>query len=494
MYCKKSVVRYSLHGALALFRIAMYYFLIFLCWNSLVVVNDAFAPSQYHTWLVLFHDRSMVRHATSMTAQRKRENSVPIVNGFFDEKSRERPVTAKMNKPGAEERQVHVTRILNEDPTSIENGEEYRLELKEIVESGSHGEQKFNRRTGVARNLSNHRLLSGEEEAAAGKIIALVRRVESVHTQLVKKNNRDVSVATWAAACNMTVAHLERVTLLGVRARTKLVRHNIRYVESLAQKLRTDSTKARTVPILDLISAGINGLRKASMRYDGRDRFLKFAHIFVRREMYEAISALRPGSVLSHKDQMLASRATLARRRLSMELQRPVTNKEVAKVLAVSEERLSSVVRDAQQKSTVVSIYSAASGGNSGQAGHGSEGQASTVTYLDLALSRDKFNPFASDTMQWQIDFLSALDILQSDEKRTLCLRYGLLDNNPRSLALTAELMCVSEEMIRKMINRAFEKIRESPFASKVLQAGPNKDKDEIMEVENVYPETRMIS
>lgn len=79
----------------------------------------------------------------------------------------------------------------------------------------------------------------------------------------------------------------------------------------------------------------------------------------------------------------------------------------------------------------------------------------------------------AGNRLQWQIEFLSAVEELPSSQKRILCLKYGLLeDMSIRSNKRVSELMEMSEEGVRKALKEAMETIRSSKYA-KVLESVP---------------------
>ena len=58
-----------------------------------------------------------------------------------------------------------------------------------------------------------------------------------------------------------------------------------------------------------------------------------------------------------------------------------------------------------------------------------------------------------------------ALDCLDPIERRTLSIRYGLMDGLARSIETTSELMCQSKEQTRKVLQDAFDKLKESPYS-----------------------------
>lgn len=48
-------------------------------------------------------------------------------------------------------------------------------------------------------------------------------------------------------------------------------------------------------------------------------------------------------------------------------------------------------------------------------------------TYMDLFLKADQSN-FSNEALMWKVDFNAALDCLNPQERRTIAIRYGLMD------------------------------------------------------------------
>lgn len=322
-----------------------------------------------------------------------------------------------------------------------------------------------------------YRLLSLEEEMTAGKFSHVGFRLDTYKMELKQKLGREPSSQEWAKACDLTPTQLDTYYSLALKARQRLVQHNFRLVDFWARRLIEHTTGGKSVSYYELVTEGVIGLTKAAIRYDGRGTFIKFAQPYVRSELYAGMTRLIPGSFLSHRTVMLSARANKVKERFEIIHQRKPTDQEVAKELKMSVRTLRAELNVAALKKTVISASSKIGGGSSrgsstktdadGKA-DGGDGN----TYWDL-LHNDEESKFASDNLQWKIEFQQALDeCLTPIEKRTLTIRYGLLDGKSRSINRTAELMCNSTEGIRKIIIRAMTKLRDSPYGS-ILEEGP---------------------
>lgn len=307
------------------------------------------------------------------------------------------------------------------------------------------------------------KLLTQDEEVTAGKFSAVGKKLEKTKISLERKLGRESTLEEWAAASKLSVREVELYSDLANRARNRLVQHNIRLVDHWTRRIIQNSKAAKQVSYYELVTEGIVGLTKAAENYDGRSRFAKYAEPYIRHELYKGMTSLRPGSFVSHKVMMMYYRSIRAQIQLRANLNREPTDEEIAAHLKTTV----NTVRAAREQSKKHVISADTQLGSDSDAG-----SSNTVTYLDLFLTADQEDTSKLDKLFWQLDVQQALDCLSPTERRTLNIRYGLLDGKPRNVETTAELMCVSAEGIRKTIIRAMEKIRNSPSA-RVLKEGP---------------------
>ena len=322
------------------------------------------------------------------------------------------------------------------------------------------------------------RLLSLDEEKVAGKFSIVGRRLDSVRKALETELGREPTKDEWAMGCKLTKDELQTYRDLSKTARRRLVQHNFRLVDFWARRLIEHTKGAQEISYYELFTEGVVGLMSAAERYDGRGAFIKFAQPHVRHELYKGMTRLRPGSFLSHNTMMTSFRAKRAADRLEVSLGRPPTQQEVAKELKIAVRTLQAELGVVALKKTVISANSGTDNGSSDrqgsestQAGGKSSEFGMARTYLDI-LQRPDSSVFATDNLQWKIEFNQALEVLTPIERRTLSIRYGLTDGKPLSIERVGELMCLSSEGIRKIILRSLEKLRESSYRT-ILEQGP---------------------
>jgi RNA polymerase primary sigma factor len=158
---------------------------------------------------------------------------------------------------------------------------------------------------------------------------------------------------------------------------------------------------------------------------------------------------------------MINTRAQKARSELVTSLGRIPTDGELAKSIGVKLDTLEWARTSAAAK--VISAQTVLGSEN--------DGGENIVTYLDMFLRADQ-EDFSSDDMMWHVDFNAALDCLTPQERRTVSIRYGLMDGKTRTVERTADLMCMSSEAVRLIVLSALDKLRSSPFWE-TLSNGP---------------------
>jgi RNA polymerase sigma factor (sigma-70 family) len=309
------------------------------------------------------------------------------------------------------------------------------------------------------------RILTEEEEVTAGKFSQLGKKLGTVRKDLSKKLGRDPTDEEWAIACKMTVEELIMYINLSTQAKNRLVQHNIRMVDHWARRLIEHSNIGKDVSYYELVAEGLVGLTKAAESFQvGKARFYTHAEVYVRSELYKGLTKLRPGTHTPHRVMMVNAKLHKAQNYLKYTLKRNPTDEELGKFVNMKVDVIRSVRREAKLKVMSDSL-SRDSGKNSDDSSDGS------TSYFDLGM---KSNPETShlENLFWKVEFNSALDILSPAEKRTISIRFGLMDGRPRSVETTAELMSESSEQTRRTIIKAMEKLKNSEF-SEMLQSGP---------------------
>ena len=323
----------------------------------------------------------------------------------------------------------------------------------------------------LRKSYTKLRQLTREEEVTAGKFSNVGRRMDKIHKILNDRLGRAPTDIEWAEACKINVEELGTYQKVAKSARNRLVQHNMRIVDFWVRRIIEHSKAAKDISYYELVTEGVKGLSEASEKYDGRGPFIKYAQHYVRAELYKGLTVLKPGSFAisqNTKAAMVYLRTRKAFKILIEELGRDPSDVEIAAYLSSTGLNVSADTLQWARDVVNVKVISADTklGADPGDSGD------QLVTYMDLYLKADQTN-FSTEALMWKVDFNAALDCLNPQERRTIAIRYGLMDGKPRTLERTAALMCMSSEAVRLIIISSLEKLRQSPHADVLLEGPP---------------------
>lgn len=314
------------------------------------------------------------------------------------------------------------------------------------------------------------RLLTEDEEKILGKMSHMYSKIETMKEKICKSKgitdkslvkNEEISMA-----CNIDVQSIEMYEKLSNVARNRLVEHNIRLVDYWVRKFIEHSPSSKEISYYELVVEGLMGLTKASLTYDGRGKFSHYCQVFIRDAIYRGLIKLKPGSYIPYRTMMINNRANKLKLKLSKSLDRSATDGEVAKALSIRESTLKAIRSEANMKvlSGNAILY------NNGN----SDGGDKELTYLDLFFRSLNEQSTKVEGLLYKANIESVLSAtLDPTEKRTLSYRFGLFDGTFRSSELTAELMCMSAEGVRKIIIKSLEKLRKTNLFQNMMSDSP---------------------
>ena len=323
----------------------------------------------------------------------------------------------------------------------------------------------------LRKSYTKLRQLTRDEEITAGKFSNVGRRMDKIHKILSDRLGRSPTDTEWAEACKINVGELEAYQKVAKSARNRLVQHNMRIVDFWVRRIIEHSKAAKDISYYELVTEGVKGLSEASEKYDGRGPFIKYAQHFVRAELYKGLTVLKPGSFAiaqNTKAAMVYLRTRKAFKILLEELGRDPTDVEIASYLTSTGLNVSADTLQWARDVVNVKIISAETKVTEA----GDAGTDTLTTYLDLYLKADQTN-FSTEALMWKVDFNAALDCLNPQERRTIAIRYGLMDGRPRTVERTAALMCMSSEAVRLIIIAGMNKLRQSEHADFLLEGPP---------------------
>lgn len=342
------------------------------------------------------------------------------------------------------------------------------------------------------------RVLTREEEIRLGKFSVAGHTLDRVRERLCTRLQREPSMEEWADACRLSVSRLEEYRMTSRIARNRLVQHNMRLVDFWVRRLIEHTKATKFISYYELVMVGTRGLSAAAEKYDGRGPFIRLAQHYVRFELYKGLAEMRPEkNTISQngKATMIYLRACKAAKLLNKVRRensssssssagdsgadggyKPVTDKEIARYLQTTGLHVSEATIKWARAVQSVTIVSGDSSLTGDAPGGNNSGDFEPTTYLDLFLKADQSDDHSIDRLMWKVDFNAALDCLAPQEKRTLTIRYGLgPDGQPRSVARTAELMCVTPEAVRLIVSSALDKLRACPHNDRLVEGPPQE-------------------
>jgi RNA polymerase primary sigma factor len=275
--------------------------------------------------------------------------------------------------------------------------------------------------------IGTYALLTAEEEVVLAKAIEKGRRAEMA----LPSSNGDQAER----------AKLETLAETGEMARRRFIQANLRLVVSIAKRYPNSG-----LPFLDLIQEGNLGLIRAVEKFEYRKgfKFSTYATWWIRQAITRAIAdksrTIRvPVHMMDTITQMQTAENTLIKR-----LGRSPTDVEIAEEAGLTVHKVKEAKRVAPEP---ISLFEPVGEDN--------------ATIGDFIEDHDAAIPFELVVARLnQDDLRMVLGRLTERERSVIQMRYGLDNQEPKTLDEVGRLFNVTRERIRQIESKALAKMR----------------------------------
>lgn len=232
------------------------------------------------------------------------------------------------------------------------------------------------------------------------------------------------------------VAMARRIQQGDTEAEHDLVRHNLRYVVSVANRY-----KGTGLPLLDLINEGNIGLIQAARRFDPERgvKFITYAVWWIRQAIMHALADQSSTVRLPVKQAGILYKIAESFNKLQKKLSREPTNDELAEALSLPIEEMEALLRVYR---THLSLDAPV-------------GEYEDTSYLDL-LEETSMPSVEEQVLHSALasEVNALLETLPPRERKVLRMRFGM-DGKPQTLEEVGKQMNLSRERIRQIEKKA---------------------------------------
>jgi RNA polymerase primary sigma factor len=239
------------------------------------------------------------------------------------------------------------------------------------------------------------------------------------------------------------LAIFQRIREGDEKALAKIVRHNLRFVVSVAKQYQNLG-----LWLGDLVNEGNIGLIKAAERFDETKgfKFISYAVWWIRQSILQAVSDKSRKIRIPLNLQGLGAKIRAKRTEFVQQQEREPSIEELAEATGLRPEQVQKSLESYKMCSSLDAPLSSDSEGSLGQ------------VMEDESIPQPDFELAIRDSQQEEVQHL--LNLLSPRQSTVLTMYYGIGMKQPMSLNDIAETIGLSRERVRQIKDRGVRKLR----------------------------------
>lgn len=316
-----------------------------------------------------------------------------------------------------------------------------------VVETGKDTIQQY------IKSISNHQVLSPEDELVLGRQIQMLQKWEAKREQLELSLSRAPTFTEWADCVGSTVPELKKQIRRSKRAKAALMEANMRLVVTVA---RQSVKRSRSeINFQDACQEGMVGLSRATEKFDPEKgfRFSTYATWWIKKMIIKNVTEQARPVKLPAKVMTMVNEIRISEKVLQDTLGRRPKDHEIADKVGITEEKLNFYRRSAQEVTSLDKKVQ-----------YKSEKSKESMNLPEVSeLIKDTGNSPTENAQRQMLrdDVFQLIRTLSPREQAVIRLRFGLDDGTPKSLNEVAQKFKAEKDQIQTIEARALRKLRQ---------------------------------
>jgi RNA polymerase primary sigma factor len=247
-------------------------------------------------------------------------------------------------------------------------------------------------------------------------------------------------------------------------AKQQMIQSNMRLVVSIARKYSNVG-----VSLQDLVQEGSLGLSRAAEKFEPKKgfKFSTYASWWIQQAVFRSIAYHSRTIRLPVHVHNLLNRVRKVRNALQRDLGRGPTNEEIADKLDMTLGKYNQMLRLTRRS---ISLELPKYQSNPKDLGQASDDLLGDTIAASSALFDESTPEKRVDRGLFHDDLMDMLKILDEDEQRVICARYGLSDGLTRTVTAVASQLKQSKAWVRSHECRALRKLRRPWYEKKLKE------------------------